>query len=91
MFKDPNLAENFTNLPENLTPRSSWSLFFPSLPCSLSRFIKPGESQSQAFFNTCLNTLTVMVFDMLAHVLQPFLKNYAEKGQIQKHCSYNFF
>ena len=35
MFKDPNLAENLTNLAENLlknwTPRSSRSLFFPSL------------------------------------------------------------
>ena len=34
-FKDPDLAEKFTYLAENiffkLTPRSSWSLFFPSL------------------------------------------------------------
>ena len=34
-IKDPILTENFTNLAENLlkylTPRTSWSLFFPSL------------------------------------------------------------
>ena len=34
-LKDPNLAKKLTNLAENLlknlTPRSSWSLFFPSL------------------------------------------------------------
>ena len=36
MFKDPKLAEKWTNLAKNpkknLTPRSSWSLFFPSVP-----------------------------------------------------------
>ena len=35
MIRSPNLAEKFTNLArnqtKNLTPRSSWSLFFPCL------------------------------------------------------------
>ena len=42
MFKDPKLAEKWTNLAENpkkpLTPRSSWSLFIPSLgPTDINR------------------------------------------------------
>ena len=59
-FKDPNLAEDLTNLAENLlrnwTLRSLWSLFFPSLTTSSVTW-----SDTILFSNNVTSTLMICV------------------------------
>ena len=63
-FKEPNLAEKRTNLAGNLwkswTPRSSWSLFFPSLFLNLEWQSSYSKSHFPTLtFDQCLHVVSV--------------------------------
>ena len=62
LFKDPKLAENWTNLEENpkksWAPQSSWNLFFPSLShCGLDSHTETQANPSQEDYYNSIGLL----------------------------------